>query len=70
MKLKNYTTPELEVFRTQCNFTADEMQYFNLKSRDMSNIAISLEMSISTRQVSNLATRVKEKISRIEELNI
>ncbi len=69
MKLRDYTEIELEVFRTYCNFTDDELQYFNLKAKDHSNISISLTMNISTSQVSKLAKRVNSKISRLTKNN-
>ena len=65
MKLRDFTVPELNRFRELCNFTDDELTYFNLRSRDKSNIQIALEMNISEAQVSKLAKRVKSKILRI-----
>lgn len=67
MMLRDYTLPELNYFREQCNFTQDELEYFNLRARDVSNIAISLKMNISTSQVSKLAKRVSDKISRLDK---
>lgn len=66
MLLRDYTKPELERFIEYCNFTDDEMRYFLLKSRDCSNVKISMEMNVSEPQVSKLAQRVKAKIKRIE----
>ena len=65
MKLRDYTEDELEVYRNRCNFTSDELKYFNLRAKDYSNIAISLSMNISTSQVSKLAKRVNSKITKI-----
>lgn len=65
MKIRDFTTPELEALRNACNFTDDELQYFNLKAKDRSNIEISLKMDISTSQVSKIAKRVSSKISRV-----
>lgn len=67
MLLRDYTKPELERFIEYCNFTDSEMQYFLLKSRDYSNIKISVEMNVSEPQVSILAKRVKSKIQRIQK---
>ena len=66
--LKDCTEPELDVFRNNCNFTDDEMKYFNLRSKGKSNIQISLEMDVSTATVSRLASRVQTKISRINSI--
>ena len=65
MKLRDYTVPELEYLKKNCNFTEDEQTYFDLKSKDLSNIKISLKMHISISQVSKIAKRVSLKISRI-----
>lgn len=67
-KLRDYLESELDLFRKECNFTESELEYFNLKSDDKSNIQISLEMKVSTSQVSKLAKRVKDKIVAFESM--
>ncbi len=64
MKIQDFTVPELDTFRKLCNFTDDELEYFNLRSRDKSNIEIALAMNISEAKVSVLARKVKSKILR------
>lgn len=65
MKIRDFTKPELDRFRELCNFTEDELEYFNLRAKDKSNVEISLAMNISTAQVSKLAKRVKSKMIRV-----
>lgn len=65
MKIRDFTVPELNMFRKLCNFTKDELQYFNLRADDCSNVHISMAMNISEAQVSKLAKRVKEKMRRV-----
>lgn len=65
MKIRDFTVPELNRFRELCNFTNDELTYFNLRARDKSNVEIAIEMNISEAQVSKLAKRVKSKILRV-----
>lgn len=65
MKIRDFTVPELNKFRELCNFTEDELTYFNLRAKDKSNIQIAMEMSVSEPQVSKLAKRVKSKILRV-----
>lgn len=65
MKIRDFTVPELNRFRELCNFTDDELVYFNLRARDKSNVQIAIEMNISEAQVSKLARRVKDKMKRI-----
>jgi DNA-binding NarL/FixJ family response regulator len=64
-KLCDYIKPELDRFRELCNFTDDELEYFNLRSKGVSNVAISLEMNICEAKVSLLARSVKDKIKRV-----
>ena len=65
--LRDFTIPEpeLERFRELCNFTDSELEYFNLRARDKSNVEIALLMNISEAQVSKLAKRVKSKMIRV-----
>ncbi len=65
MKIRDFTVPELDRFRELCNFTDSELQYFNLRAKDKSNVEISLEMNVSEPQVSKLAKRVKSKMIRV-----
>ena len=67
MKIRDFTVPELHHLKELCNFTAEEMQYFDLSSKDKSNTEISMAMNVSLPQVSKLAkrVRVKDKIKRV-----
>lgn len=65
MKIRDFTKPELDRFRELCNFTDDELEYFNLRARDCSNVEIALRMCVSEAQVSKLAKRVKSKMIRV-----
>lgn len=64
-QLYDFTVPELDKFRELCNFTDDERQYFELKSKKRSNVQIAMTMNVSEPQVSKLAKKVKSKIIRI-----
>ena len=65
MKICDFTVPELDKFRELCNFTPQELQYFNLRSKDKSNVQIAYEMNVSESTVSVLARKVKKKIIKI-----
>ncbi len=65
MKLCDFTKPELDRFRDLCNFTVMESQYFELRSKDYSNVQIAQEMNVSESTVSVLARKVKRKIIRV-----
>ena len=65
MKIRDFVEWELDMFREDCNFTDAELQYFNLRAKDKSNVEIALTMNISEAQVSKLAKRVKAKILKV-----
>lgn len=65
MQLYDFTIPELNMFRELCNFTPDELQYFELRSKCKSNVEIVLTMHVSEAKVSKLARKVKDKIIRV-----
>ena len=65
MKIYDFVEWELQKFRDECNFTDDELEYFNLKAKNKSNIQISIEMCISEPQVTKLAKRVKTNILKV-----
>ena len=65
MQIFDFTKPELDFFREQCNFTEDELEYFNLRSSGKSNVEISLAMNVSESKVSKLARKVKSKMLRV-----
>jgi len=64
-KIRDFVEWELQMFRDKCNFTDDELTFFNLRAKDKSNVQIALEMNISESQVSKLAKRVKSKMIRV-----
>ena len=65
MKICDFTVPELNKFRELCNFTEDERMYFELRSKNKSNVQIAYEMHVSESTVSILACKVKKKILRV-----
>lgn len=46
-KLCSFVKPEIDYFIENCNFTDDELEYFNYKIKDKSNVYISMQMNIS-----------------------
>lgn len=64
-KIYDFIEPELQFLREQCNFSEDELEYFNLRAKHYSNFQISLKMNISESKVSKLAKSVKNKILRV-----
>ena len=65
MEIYDFTEPELDFFRKQCNFTPEEKEYFELRSKDKKNYQIAMEMCVSESKVYSLAKRVKRKMKRV-----
>ena len=65
MKLYELTKPELDKLRELCNFTPDEMTYFNANARQKSNVEIAVDNYWSDSKVSFLARAVRRKIRKI-----
>ena len=65
MKICDFVEWELQKFRNECNFTDEELEYFNLKSKNKTNVEIALTMNVSEAKVSILARKVKTKIKKV-----
>ncbi len=65
MQIYDFTVPELNRFRELCNFSPQELEYFNLLAKHKSNVEIAFTMHVSESQVSKLARKVKDKIKRV-----
>jgi hypothetical protein len=61
----DFVESELRYFREECNFSEDELTYFNLRSKHYSNQQIAIKMNISEGKVSKLAKAVKTKMIRV-----
>lgn len=64
-KIADFVEWELQMFRDKCNFSDEEMMYFNLRAKDKSNVQIAFEMNVSESKVSKLARKVKSKMLRV-----
>lgn len=65
MQIYDFVEFELAYLREQCNFTEDELAYFNLRAKHYSNLQIAIAMNVSEGKVAVLAKKVKVKILRV-----
>lgn len=65
MQIYDFVEWELQKFRDECNFTDEELEYFNLRAKNKSNTQIALTMHISEAKVSKLARKVKNKMLKV-----
>lgn len=73
-QIYDFVEYELNIFRNECNFSDDELEYFNCKAKNYSNVKIACKMNISIRTVARLSSSVHKKMERVkkyhtEELN-
>ena len=66
MIVSDFTKPELDLFRKQCNFVGTEKQVFELRSQGipLDTIAEMLDMSVTN--AGRVSQRVNKKIKRIQ----
>ena len=65
MLIRDFVEDELQMFRDKCNFTDEELAYFEEKAKDHSNVQISMNQNWSTAKVSVIAKRVKQKMIKV-----
>lgn len=65
MKICDFTKPELEKFRKECNFTDIERRCFDLKAKDWTNTKLSMELNVSESTISVIMRRVRTKITKV-----
>lgn len=67
MQIYDFVEWELEKLRLrkECNFSSEELDYFNLRAKHYSNQQIAIRMNVSEGKVSKLAKSVKTKILKV-----
>jgi hypothetical protein len=67
MKICDFTKPELDKFRKECNFTEIERQCFDLKAKGLTNYQLAMELNISDSTVSSTMKSIRAKITAVSE---
>lgn len=63
-----YVKHDLDIFREECNFSAEELDYFNCKAKKYNDYRTASEMCVSHSTVRRLRNDVEEKMERVIEL--
>ena len=69
MKLSELTRPELDKILENANFTEDEARVFKLLSQGKSITEIAMKISMCDRTINRRISKIKQKISKLGELN-
>lgn len=67
MKICDFTKPELDRFREECNFTDLELACFELKAKGQTNYQIAMELNVCDSSVSVAMKSVRTKITSVLE---
>lgn len=65
MIICDFTAPELEKFRVQCNFTAEERQLFDMRSKKIPLEQCAENMNVSVSTIKRISKKVNSKIARV-----
>lgn len=65
MIIHDFTKPELDYFRSNCNFTSLELVLFNSRASGVSLERIAEELSISADYARKISQKVNRKILKV-----
>lgn len=65
MIISDFVEWELEKFRHECNFTEEELEFFNYRAKNISIERIAEMMNVSIGKANTLSKKVKSKILKI-----
>lgn len=65
MQICDFVEWELDKFRKECNFTTEELEFFNYRSKNISIEQIAENMNISVSKANKLSRKVKDKIIKV-----
>ena len=65
MKLTEFTKPECDYFRRECNFTDEERAVFDLRVTARSVVEISMSLHLSEATVYRRLKNIKRKIVKV-----
>lgn len=67
MKICDFTKPELDKFRKECNFTETERQCFDLKAKGMTNYQLAMQLNMCDSSVASTMKSIRTKITAVSE---
>ena len=65
MKIYDFTVPESEYFRAQCNFTPEERALFDMRSLNIPLEQCAENMNVSVSTAKRISKKVNSKIVRV-----
>lgn len=65
MKIYDFTLPELNYFRDNCNFTHEEQMLFEYRAKNIPLECIAEIMNVSISTINRISKRVNKKIEKV-----
>lgn len=65
MQICDFVECELQMFRNECNFTQEELDFFNYRAKNLTIEQIAELMNISVGKANKLSRKVKDKMKRV-----
>ena len=65
MIISDFVEWELQKFRDECNFSDEELYFFNRRAKNIPIEQIAEEMNISVGKANKLSAKVKRKIIKV-----
>ena len=65
MKIYDFTVPELNYFKDNCNFTTEELKLFEYRAKNIPLETCAEIMNVSISTVKRISRRINNKIIRI-----
>jgi len=65
MIVADFTVPELEILRANCNFVGNEIEVFEMRSRGIPLEQIAESLNMSVEGIKKISRKVNNKISKV-----
>jgi len=65
MVVSDFTKPELDYYREQCNFVGNEVEVFELRSQGIPLEEIAESLNMSVEGIKKVSRKVNSKIMRV-----
>ena len=66
MIVSNFTKPELDYYRANCNFVGNEVGVFELRSQGIPLEEIAEALNVSVTHIGRISQRVNNKIKKVQ----
>ena len=70
MKINDFLTEDIELFKRECNFTETELQVFEYKRIPLTDIQIAHELNMSESNVQPIMRKIRAKIDEVLRRNV